>query len=133
MASGKERTLVGQTALSTGVKRAHRNHDYIDLFPGRVFPTGEIDILERGHHLLIIKSYEHGQPVADAHRKIYKLMVAYGQNVDAPGSITVACIWGLGDTIRELVVFAHTGESPAQAVTRQDWREWLSDWWKEHR
>lgn len=120
-----------QTTLVTGVKRAHRNHDYLGLFPGRVFPTGEVDILERGDNLLIIKSYEHGRPIADAHRRIYRLLVRYGNNPDAPGTITVACIWGLGDTIRELVVFNPTGEGSPIALDRAGWRDWLMRWWKE--
>jgi hypothetical protein len=110
-------------------KRAHRNHDYIDLFPGNVFPTGEIDILERGNNLLIIKSYEYAAKIADAHRKIWKLLVKYGNNPDAPGSVTVVCVWGLGDTPREVVVFDPRGESPVRSMTIEGWRQWLDGWW----
>jgi len=110
-------------------KRAHRNHDYIDLFPNRVFPTGEIDILERGNNILIIKSYEYGAKIADPHRKIWNLLVKYGNNPDAPGSVTVACVWGLGQTPRDIVIFDPRGEQESRRVTLEGWREWLRGWW----
>lgn len=123
-----------QTALPLSQKRAHRNHDFVNLFPGSVFPTGEVDILERGEHLLVIKSYEHKKKIADAHGRIYRLLVRFGQNPEAPGSITVVCVWGLGNTTREWCVYDHLHQpSPMRGGTVQDFREWLLDWWKSHR
>lgn len=111
-------------------KRAHRNHDYLELFPGHVFPTGEIDILEHGRNLLIIKSYEHGRTIVDAHRKIWRLLVKFGEVEDAPGNITVVCVWGLGSQVpREYIVFDYQGEHPIKAVTVEEWRRYLLDWW----
>lgn len=123
-----------QTALSIKDKRAHRNHDYLSLFPGNVFPTGDIDILERNEHVLIIKSYEHGRPIVQAHHRIYCLLTRFGAHPDAPGSITVACVWGLGRTTREWKTYDHVNRpSPAQAGDVNAWREWLMGWWKDHR
>ena len=114
-------------------KKAYRNHDYIDLFPGRVFPTGEIDVLERGNHLLVIKSYEYGQQIKKPHHRIFDLLVRLGELTHALGSVTVVCVWGLGKTPREVVIYDHMGISDRQALTRDEWREWLRRWWDDHK
>lgn len=114
-------------------KPARRNHDYIDLFPGRVFPTGGIDVLERGNNLLFIKSYEHGKKIEDPHRKIWKLLVRFGENPDAPGSISVVCVWGLADAEREVILFDGRGEQPVRTLTRDGWRQWLDGWWSSNK
>lgn len=122
-----------QQVLAVGNTLAYRNHDYLDLFPPLVFPTGNIDILERGDHLLLIKTYNHKKKIATPHRKIYRLLARHGKMLEGPGTITVACVWGIGPTSRELVVFDELGESEPKMITRDEWREWLSDWWRTHR
>lgn len=118
---------------SPPVRRVHRNHDYIGLFGERIFPTGEIDILERGNHLLVIKSYEYGQKMADPHRYIFKLLVKLGDQEDAPGSVTVVCVWGLGPAPREFVVFDSTGETEPKLAQIDEWQSWLRAWWRDHK
>jgi hypothetical protein len=122
-----------QMRMPMGQRRAHRNHDYVDLFPGKVFPSGEFDILECGNALLVIKSYEYGKPIAEAHRRIFKLMVSMGDHPDAPGSITIYCVWNLGNTPREVVVFDHMGESERKVMPLEDWRAMLRGWWNDNK
>lgn len=117
-----------QLQMQTPAKRAHRNHDYVNLFGENVYPTGEVDVLERGGNLLIIKSYEYHAKMKQAQRKIYKLLTRYA-GPDAPGNITVVCVWGLGNTPREYIVFDHQGEHPARSVTVEQWRLFLRGWW----
>lgn len=122
-----------QQSLATQQKPAHRNNDYTNLFPGKVWPTGDVDVLERGGNLLIIKSYRWSAPIYDAHRKIFKTMVRYGSGDTAPGHITVVCVWGLGHTQREYVVFDHMGESERKATDLEGWRTWLMQWWHDNK
>lgn len=122
-----------QAQMAHGAKRAHRNHDYVDLFPVGVFPTGQIDILERGGNLLLIKTYEHGQKIKDAHRKIFNLLTKLGDLDGAPGNITVVCVWGLGLLPREWVIFDWTGNSAPRVGSIEDWRYWLAAWWRDNK
>ena len=122
-----------QQTLPTNVRRAHRNHDYVDLFPGGVFPTGELDVLERGGSILFIKSYEYGKQIKENQRKIYKSLVQLGELEGAKGPVTVVCVWGLGETPREIVVFDYMGESKRQVLDVQGWRRWLHEWWSDNK
>lgn len=113
-------------------RKAHRNDDYVDLFPRGVFPSGDIDILTTEGHILVIKSYEWNWDPTPRQKQLWTLMTKYGSPPDAPGSVTVACVWGLGNTGRELQIYDHTGSSIKRPVTRDEWRAWLSDWWIDH-
>lgn len=119
-----------QTTLATGVKPAHRNHDYVGLFGDHIFPTGDIDILERGNNILIIKSYEFARQITPAQRKIYRLLTRF-DTPDAPGSVTVVCVWGLGvKAPRTWTVFTHGNEETYEAQPLEAWRSWLQLWWR---
>lgn len=112
---------------------SNRNHDFIDLFPGGVFPTGGIHILERGGSILLIKDYKWGQEISRAQHRIWECLTKYG-TPDAPGNITIACVWGLGQkTSREWVVYDHEGEHPRAVGTVAEWRTWLFNWWQENK
>ncbi len=113
-------------------RKAHRNHDFLDLFPGKVFPTGGIHILENGNHLLHIKSYEYGKEITRAQRKIWNLLVAHGEVIDAPGSISVVCVWGLGGAARNVTWFDHMGESKPITISLEQFRVSLRDWFDNH-
>lgn len=119
-----------QTSLPVGNRRAHRNHDYTDVFPENVWPTGDLDVLERGSNLLFIKSYEYKKKMPQPHQRIWRLMVKYGNNPDAPGSVTVVCVWGLGQTPREWLVYdAYTNGDKVIVGSLDEWRSWLRAWW----
>lgn len=110
-------------------RRAHRIHDFLDLFPGKVMPTNEIYMLERDGNLLVMRSYDHGAKEVKPQERMWKLLVRYGEVVDAPGSITVICMWGLGTaTVREWVVYEATGKSE-HAGTVDEFRAVLRRWW----
>lgn len=122
--------------LGESNRPAHRNHDYIDLFPYGIFPTGDIDLLERGGNMLVIKSYEWGRldKMPKPHTRIWKMLSGpLYSNPDAPGDITVVCVEGLGVAPRRFIVFDHQGEHPVKVGTIDEWREWLSDWLKDNK
>lgn len=114
-------------------RKASRHDDYLGLFGDNIWPTRDIEVLERGGHVLIIKSYDFGRKIMPSHRRIWKLLVQHGEVLDAPGSITVVCVWGLGPAVaRDLVIFDHTGES-AQRLDLDGWKAFLLDWWRNHK
>lgn len=114
--------------------KTHRNHDYINLFPPGVYPTGDVDVLERGHNLLIVKSYDFSRKeIPNAHRVIWNTLVTLGELDGARGHVTVICVWGLGETHREYVRFDHMGESGRYAVNLEQWRQILRAWWTDNR
>lgn len=123
-----------QTKLPLGIRPAHRNDDYVNLFPFHIFPTGDLDILERGGNILLVKSYEWSKMSAmpKSHRRIWLLMPQFG-HIDAPGNVAVVCVEGLGHTPRKWIVFDHQGEHPLEAGTLDDWRTWLHDWFLSNR
>lgn len=120
--------MTQQEQLFSAKAKAERNHDYVHLFPGRVFPTGGIDVLERGGHLLFVKSYEHGSEMPSAQRRIWRRLSALS---DPKHSTTVACVWGLS-AWREFVVFTSDGETERVRTSRGAWRGFLADWWDSH-
>lgn len=129
---------VGQSRLPLpSAPRANRNHDYVDLFPHGIFPSGDIDLLERGRNILIIKSYEHSKllKMSDAQRRIWLLLSAStGYSCpEAPGSITVVCVEGLGLTLRKWIVFDHQGEHGIREGLTDSWRSWLLSWSSAHK
>lgn len=117
----------------TTEQRAQRKHDYVGIFPGRVFPTGDLDVLERDGNLLFIKSYPDGVQIADAQHRIWQLLSAHSNIVDAPGNTTVLCVWGLGDVPRTYVKFDYRGEDQPKIVDVDVWREVLRSWWSDAR
>jgi hypothetical protein len=120
--------------MATGSKRVHRNHDYADLFPGKVFPTGELDVLECGKAILFIKSYDYGKQITDAQRRIWIQLAKVGDLDGSPGSITTYCVWNLGPhTNREVVIFDHMGESERKAMSLDEWRALLRAWWNDNK
>lgn len=120
-----------QIRLNTGVKAAHRNHDYIGLFGDHIFPTGDIDILERSNHLLIIKSVEHGRPIRPAQKKLFKVITRF-DTVNAPGSVTVVCVWGLGVlSTRTWIEFTNGREAEFKDRSVDEWRSYLQTWWRQ--
>lgn len=121
-----------QIQLSVG-KRAHRNHDYLDLFPGRVMPMGDIDILEQGSNLLVIKSYEHGKKVMPKHLQIAKILAATSNAEGAQSNISFVFVWGLGPTTRTYKVVDYQGEGPFVETDIDGWRYFLACWWRDNK
>lgn len=122
-----------QLTMPTRVKRAHRNHDYPGLFPAGVMPTGDIDLLRADDgSILVVKSYEFGRKMPGAHDKLWKALVRFGSQEQPPGSIAVVCVWGLGQTPREYILYDHMGRSEPKAASLEDWRGFLRGWWLDH-
>lgn len=115
--------------MKEAAKKAHRNDDYVNLFPRGVYPSGDIDILTNQEHILVIKSYEWGWRVSPRQKQLWFLMTRYGSHPDAPGSVTVACVWGLANAKRELQIYDHQGIGQLYELSRREWREWLRSWW----
>lgn len=109
----------------------HPFADYLGLFPEKVWPTAGIEVLEREYHLLFIKSIGHTSEITPAQRKIFILLNRFGRVLDAPGSITVACVWSMEDA-RGYVVFDDNGEHPLVTTTSDGWRAFLKTWWDDH-
>ena len=108
-----------------------RRDDYIRLFPHLVRPTGGIEVLERDGNLLFIKSYGDQYDIADAQHRIWQLLTSISNHTDAPGNITVACVWGLGDAKRTVYIYDYRGDGPTRILSRDEWREWLLNWWRD--
>jgi hypothetical protein len=106
---------------------ARRKDDYNGIFPGRVRPTGGLEVLERDGNLLFIKSYADGTSIVKPHERIWQLMTSISNIVDAPGNITVACVWGLKDT-RTVYIYDYRGDGPMRVFTKGEWQQWLRDW-----
>lgn len=127
----------GQQSLATGAKRATRNQDYVKLFDVGVFPTGDIDILERGDSLLVIKSIEWTPKlkIPKAQERIWRNMVRLGKIADGQmGEVVVVCVMGLGHLPRVWVEFSQRyPDGKTTAGTVEDWRAYLRDWWTTHR
>lgn len=121
--------------LPLGIRPSHRNDDYVNLFPHGIFPTGDIDVLEIGNNLLVIKSYEWSKmaKMPKPHRRIFNLLARFGSPPDAPGSISVVCVEGLGLTERRWILFDHQGEHPTRYGTVDDWRVYLLSWYRLNR
>ena len=115
-------------------KKAHRIHDYLGKFPGRVVPTSNIDMLECKGNILVVKSYEwaHNQEdLPKAQLRLWKAAVALGAHPDAPGSLTVICVWGVGKgTERRWRVIDYMGVSKMHVGNGDDFGNFLYyDWW----
>ena len=122
-----------QESIPLDVETHERYEDYEGIFGDNIWPTRDVEILERGGNLLIIKSYEYRRKVTPAHRRIFRLLVAFGETPDAPGSVTVACVWGLGPNVpRDVYIIDHTGERTA-CLSFEAWQGWLTGWWNQHK
>ena len=111
---------------------ARRQDDYHGLFPRRVRPTGGLEVLERGSNLLFIKTYGPDTDISEAQNRIWQLMSSISNVTDAPGNITVACVWGLAEQPRVVYVYDYRGDGPAKTMTRDEWRRWLYEWWEDN-
>ncbi len=111
---------------------AARHHDFLKLLPHRVVPTGGIWVLAQSGHILFIKSYRHADPISRAQRRIWKTLQKFGEPETASGTVTVFCVWGLGkDTVRNVTVFDHMGETEHTDLPLSEWRQMLLDWWND--
>jgi hypothetical protein len=110
---------------------ARRQDDYHGLFPNKVHPTGGIDVLERGGNLLFIKSYGPDATITPAQNRIWQLLTSISNVTDAPGNITVACVWGLAAQMRTVYIYDYRGDGPTKIWHKDEWRLWLHDWWEE--
>jgi hypothetical protein len=94
-------------------------------------------VLESGDHLLFIRWYDHRtkQEVPKAHSRIWKLLARYGDNPDAPGSITVICLWGIegGLVQRYMKVYDWTGESEVRRTSDDAIKAAISKWYHDSR
>jgi hypothetical protein len=97
-------------------------------------PTGGLEVLEQGSNLLFIKSYAEGATIPGAHRRIWQLLTSISNIIEAPGSITVLCVWGLADKPRYVQVFDYLGEdNQRRKMTREELRTWVKNWFGEAR
>jgi hypothetical protein len=126
MANNPQQSILSENDTARSV----REHDFRALFPGRVFPTGNVHVLERDGNLLFIKSYAKGQWITGAQHRIWSILPQFG-TPDAPGNITVACVRGIGSHSREVQVFDRMGVHEVRALNRLEWRTWLINWWEE--
>lgn len=115
------------------MKKAHRNDDYLGVFPEGIFPTGDLDVLERGGSLLFIKSYPHGHKIMPPHKRIFTQLVRLGEAETSPGSVSVLCVWGLGETAREYVIFDARGMSERKVTDIAGMKNIYFVWWQRHK
>ena len=107
--------------------RVTANSDFIGLFGNeRIMPT-QVRVLEQGDCLLFIRNMSWKQEIKPKQQRIFKLMTRYGGE-DAPGDITVVCLWGLPGTHREMQEFTGGAAMPRQAVTTEEVQAYLRDW-----
>lgn len=120
---------MNQHLPGTSVPPVRANDDFTGLFPPKVFPT-QARLLEQGDHLLVIKQYDHGIKMSKKQRYMWKLLTRFGRPLDAPGSIEVVCVWKIHVvSAREVIWFDHTGVRGPMALTTDEYREMLLDWW----
>jgi hypothetical protein len=98
-------------------------------------PTGDLFVLEQGDNVLFIKHQREGSHVSGKQRQIYQLLTGISNIEEAPGNITVVCVWGLGDKPREIQVFDYHGEDNQRRkpMTKQAFQDWLRKWFEDAR
>lgn len=123
-----------QQELETGHRPRSRPQleieDFVGVLPPNVMPSGA-RILERDGSLLIVRHYAYGEFVPKAHLKIWRTLVKMGNHPDAPGSVSVMCVWGIQATpaSRGLKVIDWTGETDVMVATNDSIRAAISAWW----
>lgn len=110
------------------------NADFLGVFGGRVMPT-KLRVLERNGHLLVVKHYGHREKIATGHLRLFRSLVGMGKSPDAPGTVTVICIWGNRNTVRSIRVIDGSGDTEQQPATNDSVKAALSQWatmWGRH-
>lgn len=110
--------------------------DFLGAFGKRIMPTN-IRLLERNDHLLLIRHYGWGEEISPTHDRLFRTLVRYGNNPDAPGSITVICLWGIAatkhmvGTERSMRVYTWTGVGDTEATSDGAIKAALSKWFRD--
>lgn len=113
--------------------------DFLGVFSKKVMPSA-VRVVERNGHLLFIRHYGFGEDVSQAHDRIWRLLSRFGDSPDAPGSVTVVCLWGIAATSqllgteRRIRVYDWTGMAESDSSDGAI-KAALDKWWKdaEHR
>jgi hypothetical protein len=127
---------MSQQEMDLGPTNRHRSPQQLELdeFRGalRYFPT-QCRAYQAGPHLLFVHHYDHNREIGKAHRRLWLGMVSYGKDPDAPGTITVMCVWGVpGMRVgRYLQRFDHRGDSGRESATDDSIKAALSQWERE--
>jgi hypothetical protein len=130
--SPQQSELPGMPEPVRGNPQYDRLKDYVGVFPPKVMPTRHLDVLEENGHLLFIVNMAHGQESTQAQRRIWRLMVRLGELDEAPGTVSVWLVWGVGDLPRIVQKIDYLGDHPPDRLTQQGFREELATWWKSH-
>lgn len=107
--------------------------DFVGLFGSSLVMPTPVRVLEQGESLLFIHHYPWQRDVPKMHDRLYRLLARYGKSPDGPGTITVVCVWGLANTHREMLVYDESGRRERQALTSEELRMFLADWWTRHK
>jgi hypothetical protein len=107
--------------------------DFRGALPEGVMPTRQLGALECNGHLLMFRYYKHKEIIPSGHRRVFKRLVQLGNHPDAPGSVTVLCIWGVQatPTSRKMVLFDHMHKdgSDEMPASNDSIRAAISKWY----
>lgn len=118
-----------QIAEAAATPKPAFRDDYLGVLPPNVFPIGA-EILEQSAALLVIKRYGYKQEITPKQRFIFKLLTRLGEGDLAQGSVTVLCLWGVGDIGRAYARFDYTGTTDPKPTTHDEIRLMIGDWWR---
>lgn len=104
--------------------------DYRHALPKGVLPTS-VRLLGCDGHLLIGRHFDWKTVPSQAQIRLFKEAVALGEHPDAPGSVTVACFWGVPglNVGRKMIVFDHMGVTETPAANDDIIQSSIRHWW----
>lgn len=107
--------------------------DFRRVLPGRVLPT-TARILGTEGHILVVRHYGHKEEPTKAQDQLYRSLVALGNHEDAPGSVSVMCLWGVAGlpVDRAMQLYDHMGVGPRKPATDDEIGSAIRHWWLNH-
>lgn len=113
-------------------QRQREIEDFRRALPAKVLPT-TARILGTSGHILITRHYAHKEEPTKAQDHLFRSLVALGNHEDAPGSVSVMCLWGAsGISERAIQFYDHMGVSPRRPASDDGIQSAIRHWWLNH-